>query len=88
MLWRGVGEGVVLLAPGSADSVTLSASAGRLWVHLAHPLTTAQLVERLAAEYSVDAASISDDVADAVGLLAQQHALVAVESSPADGGDR
>lgn len=87
VLWRGVGEGVLLLPPGSADSVTLSGSAGRLWALLDQPLTIPQLVERLAGHYAMDEASIESAVADTVEVLAERQAVVAVGPRP-EGGDR
>jgi len=69
VLWRSVGAEVILAEPGRTDFELLSGSGGAVWRALDGPRTLAELVDALAVEHGVEAASIEGDVRQLVGTL-------------------
>jgi hypothetical protein len=78
--WRLTLNGVVVLASGATEPVTISGSGGAVWTLLDRPRGLEELTALLAQRFSVEPDEIQRDL---VGLLAQLVELGAIE----DGAD-
>jgi len=79
--WRDTLRGVVVLAPGGDEPVTITGSGGVVWGLLDRPRTIEELVSELSQRYPTDPATIRADV---VELLAQLASKGALEELPPD----
>ena len=75
MLWRNVGERVVLAPPGGEDFQELSPTAAEAWRLLERPQTLSELVQDVAAAYRVVPDSIAGDIRSLVDDLIARGAL-------------
>jgi hypothetical protein len=77
--WRQTLRGVVVLAPGAEEPVTIAGSGGAVWELLDRPRTTEDLVSELSQRYSTDPETVRRDLD---GLLAQLAGAGALEEVP------
>jgi len=75
MLWRNLGERVVLAPPGAEDFEELSPTAAAAWRMLEAPRTLPELTDALAATYRVPPDDIVDDVRSLVEDLIDRSAI-------------
>ncbi len=77
--WRRSLRGVVVLAPGADEPLTVTGSGRDIWDLLARPRSTEDLVSALSEQFAADPASIRPDV---VALVARLAAAGALEELP------
>jgi len=75
VLWRRIGDGLVVLPPERDACLAVSGAAGLLWELLAEPVDADGLVERMAAETGADPAAVEDQVRMGLQVLAEAGAL-------------
>lgn len=75
ILWRNVGEHVVLAPPGREDFEELSPTAAAAWRMLETPRTLPELTEALASTYRVPRDDIVDDIRRLVEDLIDRAAI-------------
>jgi hypothetical protein len=75
MLWRNVGEDVVLAPPGREGFEELSPTAAAAWRMLETPRTLPELTDALAATYQVPPDDIADDIRRFVEELIERAAI-------------
>ena len=73
--WRYSLGGVVVLAPGAEDPVTIAGSGGAVWELLARPRSTEELARELSERFSTDPANLTEDLGALLGRLAAAGAL-------------
>lgn len=86
VLWRSVGVEVILAEPGRTDFELLSGSGGAVWRALDGPRSVPELIDALAAEHGVEAASIEDDVRQLVSTLSARGLVDEDEAGSEEGG--
>ena len=77
--WRQSLRGVVVLAPGADEPLTIAGSGGAVWELLDRPRTTEELAEELSSRYATDPATVRRDLD---GLLEQLATAGALEEVP------
>jgi len=75
VLWRRIGDGLVVLPPDRATCLAVSGATGLLWEFLADPVDAGELTERLAAETGADRAAVSAQVEVGLQVLAEAGVL-------------
>jgi hypothetical protein len=75
MLWRNVGEHVVLAPPGRGDFEELSPTAAAAWRLLEAPRTLPELTDALAATYRMPREDVADDIRKLVEDLVDREAI-------------
>lgn len=83
VLWRRLGDGLVVLPPDRAACLAVSGASGLLWELLAQPVGVGELVERLAAETGAGRSAVQAQVDSGVRVLAEAGVLCRV--AEADG---
>jgi hypothetical protein len=76
LLWRRTFDRVVLLVPGSDQSVTLSGTGVDLWEHLAEPRSLDAISAELADRYGTAAAAVERDVRPTLDALVTRGVVV------------
>jgi len=76
--WRRSLRGVVVLAPGADEPLTITGSGGEVWDLLDRPRTTEDLVSELSRRFPTDPATIRADVVELLAALASAGALEAI----------
>jgi hypothetical protein len=79
VLWREAEFGVVLLAPGAREPMTLTGTGRALWHALAAPTTPLALAADLAAAFDTDLARVDADITP---VLDELHELGVIETVP------
>jgi hypothetical protein len=79
VLWRDGAFGVVLLAPGAHEPLTLAGTGRALWAALERPVTITALARELAATFSVGRDRVKRDIAPTLAELAR---IGAIEERP------
>jgi hypothetical protein len=72
VLWRRTFDRVVLLVPGSEQSVTLSGTGVDLWDHLAEPRSLDAMSAELADLYGTASAAVERDVRATLDALVER----------------
>jgi len=75
VLWRRIGDGLVVLPPDQAACLAVSGATGLLWELLAEPVDADGLVERMAAVTGADPAAVQDQVEVGLQVLAEAGVL-------------
>jgi hypothetical protein len=76
VVWREVGDDLVVLELSTSTYLTLNGSAKQLWIGLADGGTVAGLVERLTALYGISDEQASSDTEAFLAALAERKLLV------------
>jgi hypothetical protein len=74
-LWRRTLDATVVLPVDGAEPLALRGPAAGIWELLAEPLTFQELLDAIAAIYSVDSDTVADEVGQAIATLADAGAL-------------
>jgi len=75
VLWRRIGDGLVVLPPERAACLAVSGATGLLWELLAEPVDAGELVERMATETGADPAAVQAQVEAGLQVLAEAGVL-------------
>lgn len=75
VLWRRIGDGLVVLPPDRAECLAVSGASGLLWELLAEPCDIGELVEWLSARTGADRADVEGQVDAGVRVLAEGGVL-------------
>lgn len=80
VLWRRLGDELVVLPPGGAECLAVSGVSALLWELLVDPVTADDLAERLAAEMGAEGRSMRPPVETGLRVLADAGLLRRVGS--------
>jgi hypothetical protein len=81
-LWRNRLDGVLILAPDADQPIHITQPGDMAWELLAEPVTTRQIVERIAAHFGVAAATASSDIEAAMLDLLKAGAIRRTDGAP------